>query len=197
MSEDSARAWDEQAKTFDEAADHGLSDPVVRAAWADLLSAVIPEPSAVVADLGCGTGSLSVLLASAGHQVTGVDFSTSMIEVANAKAAAWSVHAEFIVADAAHPPLAAGTFDVVLGRHVLWALPEPAAALAQWVQLLHPGGRLVLIEGRWSTGAGLTSQQCTAMVRKVRASVAVQPLTDPVLWGHPIDDERYLLVSPR
>lgn len=128
MSKDSAGAWDAQAKTFDEAADHGLSDPGVRAAWADLLSAVIPEASAVVADLGCGTGSLSVLLASAGHQVTGVDFSTSMVEVAKAKAAASNVHVEFIVGDAAGPPVAAGTFDVVLGRHVLWALPEPAAA---------------------------------------------------------------------
>lgn len=47
-----------------------------------------------------------------------------------------------------------GTFDVVLGRHVRWALPDATAALDCWMALLKPGGWLVLIEGFWHTGAG-------------------------------------------
>ena len=46
-----------------------------------------------------------------------------------------------------------GAYDAVLARHVLWALPDPADALARWLGLLGPGGTLVLVEGHWSTGA--------------------------------------------
>jgi ubiquinone/menaquinone biosynthesis C-methylase UbiE len=61
-----------------------------------------------------------------------------MVEVARAKAAAAGVPAEFAVGDASAPPWPAGTFDVVLVRHVLWALPDPDAALGRWVGLLKP-----------------------------------------------------------
>ena len=83
----------------------------------------------------------------------------------------------------------------MLARHVVWALPDPDAALARWVRLLRPDGRLVLVEGRWSTGAGLTSAECAALVRRHRTHCAVRPLPDPALWGGAIDDERYVLVS--
>jgi ubiquinone/menaquinone biosynthesis C-methylase UbiE len=73
--------WDDEAATFDEQPDHGLRDPEVRKAWAELLLPLIP-PKAVVADLGCGTGSLSLLLAEAGHRVHGVDLSGRMLEEA-------------------------------------------------------------------------------------------------------------------
>jgi hypothetical protein len=75
----------------------------------------------------------------------------------------------------------------------LWTLPEES--LGRWVELLRPGGRLVLVEGRWSTGAGLTADECRALVLRHRRQAVVQELTDPTLWGGPIDDERYLLVS--
>jgi SAM-dependent methyltransferase len=136
-----------------------------------------------------------LLLATAGYQVTGVDFSVRMIAIAKAKAVAADAAIGFIVGDAADPPLLAAAFDVVLSRHVLWAMPDPHAALTRWVQLLRPAGRLILIEGRWSTGAGLTAEETTAIVRTLRTNATVLPLTDSALWGHPIDDERYLLVS--
>ena len=41
----------------------------------------------------------------------------------------------------------AATYDVVLSRHVLWALPDPVEALRRWSALLRPEGRLVLVEG--------------------------------------------------
>jgi hypothetical protein len=63
------------------------------------------------------------------------------------------------------------------------------------VRLLRPGGRLVLVEGSWSTGTGLTAQQGEAIVARHRDQVDVTRLDDPALWGRVIDDERYLLVS--
>ncbi|GAA3670882.1 class I SAM-dependent methyltransferase [Lentzea roselyniae] len=187
--------WDQHAATFDQEPDHGLLDPEVRAAWAATLLPVLPADSASVADLGCGTGSLSVLLAQAGHEVRGVDLSPRMVAAARAKANAAGVSAAFVQGDASRSPYAPASCDVVLARHVLWALPDPAAALKIWVDLLRPGGLLVLVEGRWSTGAGLTAAECRALVLDVRREADVTRLDDPALWGRPIDDERYLLVS--
>ncbi|MGW4206525.1 class I SAM-dependent methyltransferase [Lentzea sp. NPDC004789] len=189
--------WDEQAATFDDEPDHGLRDARVRAAWAELLLPLMPSSSSEVVDLGCGTGSLSVLLAAAGHRVQGVDLSTRMLSAAMAKARAAGVTAEFAQGDATEPPCASGSADVVLARHVLWALPDPATALEAWVRLLRPDGRLVLVEGHWSTGSGLTTAECEGLVRSVRREAMVTRLTDPALWGREIDDERYLLVSVR
>ncbi|SDP87999.1 class I SAM-dependent methyltransferase [Lentzea jiangxiensis] len=188
--------WDRHAAAFDDEPDHGLRDPRVRDAWARLLLPLVP-PSSRVADLGCGTGSLSVLLAEAGHEVHGLDLSERMLDVARAKASSAGVTIGFVAGDAAHPPHARGSFGVVLARHVLWAVPDPAAALAEWVALLEPGGALVLVEGRWSTGAGLTAAEVRELVGGVRDEAVVTPLTGEDLWGGPITDERYLLVSAR
>ncbi len=184
--------WDSAAETFDEAADHGLADPTVRAAWRDLLLGVLPPAPARVADLGCGTGTLSLLLAESGYAVDGVDFSPEMIRRARAKA---GHAATFHVADAAGPPLDMGSYDVVLSRHVLWAMPSPAEALARWVELLAPGGRLVLVEGSWSTGAGLTAETTLTLVRATGREATLRRLPEPVWWGREIDDERYLITS--
>ena len=83
-----AASWDDQAATFDEAPDHGLRDPRTREAWRRLLVEHLPAPPAEVVDLGCGTGSLSVLLGEQGHLVRGLDLSPAMVARARAKAAA-------------------------------------------------------------------------------------------------------------
>jgi SAM-dependent methyltransferase len=186
--------WDEEALTFDEAPDHGLADPITRAAWRDLLLAHLPKAPARVADLGCGTGTLSVLLAQEGYDVHGVDLSPAMIQRARAKAEHVTGTA-FEVGDAAAPDLPAGSFDVVLSRHVLWALPDPAAGLRRWCDLLAPGGRLLLVEGRWFNGAGLSAAETSGLLAGAQRSAEVHHLTEPVYWGRTIEDERYLAVS--
>ena len=59
------------------------------------------------------------------------------------------------------------------------------------------GGSLLLIEGRWHTSAGLTTDEARHAVLRHRATAEVTMLTDPRLWGGPITDERYLLASDR
>jgi 2-polyprenyl-3-methyl-5-hydroxy-6-metoxy-1,4-benzoquinol methylase len=192
-----ATYWDAQAPTFDNHADHGLRDPRVRDAWRRLLLTHLPPAPAAIADIGCGTGSLSVLLAAEGYAVTGLDFAPAMIRAARAKARTAGVSARFVLSDAAAPVLPPGSFDVVLARHVLWAMPDTDQALADWLRLLVPGGTLVLIEGHWSTGAGLTTAEAGRAVLRHRADATITALDDPVLWGAPVSDERYLLVSHR
>jgi SAM-dependent methyltransferase len=180
--------WDEAAATFDDEPDHGLRDPTVKAAWGAVLLPRLPSVRCRIADLGCGTGSVSALFAQAGHEVHGVDQSPRMVEIARVKA-----EAVFLLGDAADPPLTPHSYDVVFARHVLWTLPEDA--VGKWVELLKPGGRLLLVEGRWQTGVGLTAERCRELVLRHRRQAVVTPLTAPELWGGPVDDERYLLVS--
>jgi ubiquinone/menaquinone biosynthesis C-methylase UbiE len=189
--------WDSQAATFDHEPDHGLLDPRVRQAWRRLLLAELPPAPAAIADLGCGTGTLSVLLAAEGYAVTGLDFAPAMVRAARAKARAAGVSARFELSDAAAPSLPAASFDVVLARHVLWAMPDTGDALEAWLRLLLPGGLLVLVEGRWYTGGGLTAEEAGRAVLRQRSDASITVLSDPALWGGPVTDERYLLVSRR
>ena len=187
--------WDSQAETFDDEADHGLADPAVRGAWEALLLPLIPEPGSDVADLGCGTGTLSLLLGRAGHRVRGMDLSGKMVDTARAKAAAAGVPAEFVVGDASSPALAPRSFDAIIARHVLWALPDPDLALARWTGLLRGPGTMIFVEGLWGTGAGISAERCLELVRSHRRNAALTMLGDPAYWGKEITDERYLIVS--
>ena len=196
MTSDQEKFWDERADRFDEEVDHGLRSSDARSAWDSLLGPLLPAGSARIADVGCGIGSLSVLLAQRGHQVSGIDLSGAMLSRAVSKAAIAGVHVDFRKGDAADPPLASGSFDVVLARHVLWLFQDLDTVLSNWLRLLAPKGRLILIEGRWSTGVGLTADMCHELLMRHRNSVEIHNLSDDSrLWGRAVDDERFLAYS--
>ncbi len=187
--------WDAAAATFDDEPDHGLRDPAARAAWADLLTSLLPTPPSDIADIGCGTGTLSVLLAEAGHRVRALDLAPRMVDLARAKARASGVDVDVVVGDASYPPWRYGSVDAVVARHVVWALPDPADALARWLGLLRPDGRLVLVEGFWHTGAGLHADDLVGLLDDLGCVSEVVALDDAVLWGAPLHDERYAVVA--
>lgn len=190
--------WDSAAATFDNEPDHGLREPVVRQAWRDLLLPWLPPAPAAILDIGCGTGSLSVLAAELGHQVTGIDFAPAMVAQAQAKAQAAGHAISFHVMDAAQPHLPTHAFTLILCRHLLWALPTIDQVLQRWTTLLAPAGRLLLIEGYWHTGGGLHAPEIVAALPSSLVNVIVQPLSDrPILWGGTVTDERYLIAADR
>ncbi|MEV0775397.1 methyltransferase domain-containing protein [Streptomyces sp. NPDC050428] len=185
--------WDDAADSFDEEPDHGLLDPAVRKAWAAKLAGWLPSEPSRVLDLGCGTGSLALLATEQGHRVTAVDLSPRMVGLARAKLS--GTDTEVLVGDAARPPVGERTFDVIMARHVLWLLPDPDRALAHWLSLLRPGGRLLLIEGVWA-GAGLPATRVTMSVAPLVERVQHEHLSpDAALWGRAVDDERYALIA--
>ncbi|MFF9862265.1 class I SAM-dependent methyltransferase [Streptomyces tendae] len=188
--------WDALAASFDDEPDHGLRDADVRRAWAARLASWLPAPPGDVLDLGCGTGSLSLLAAEQGHRVIGVDLSPAMVELARSKLAGRD--AVFLTGDAAAPPVGEQRFDAVLVRHVLWTLPDPGRALRHWRQLLRPRGRLVLVEGVWGSVApvGIPAGRLTALLDPLAGRARVERLSDdPSLWGREVTDERYAVVA--
>ena len=117
-----------------------------------------------------------------------------MVRRAQAKAAG-RADVRFVEADASAPPLAPASYDVVVCRHVLWAMPDPAATLRRWIDLLKPDGRLVLVEGRWFNGAGLSAAETVGLVEGAGRTARLTRLPEAAYWGREIDDERYLVLG--
>ncbi|MEX0989575.1 MAG: methyltransferase domain-containing protein [Actinomycetota bacterium] len=140
--------WNRDAETYDRSPSHGLSDPVEAAAWRAVMSDVLPPPPARVLDAGAGTGSMSLLAAELGHEVTALDLSEGMLEQAKRKAAERGLDLSFVQGPAHEPP--EGPFDAVIERHMLWTAPDPITILHAWREAIAPQGRLVLFEGSWA-----------------------------------------------
>jgi len=105
------------------------------------------DPTWVVGDLGCGTGSLAELLAPAVLRVEAVDREPQMLAAARERLAGHD-NVAYHEADLEAVPLAGGSLDVAFLVLVLHLVPEPAAVLAEAARLLAPGGRLVVCDMR-------------------------------------------------
>jgi ubiquinone/menaquinone biosynthesis C-methylase UbiE len=144
-----AAHWNRRAAHFDEDFGHSICTPAERAAWDRILDLILPAARGLEAlDIGCGTGFLSLELASRGHRVTGVDFAPSMITQAHKKAAERHATIRFEEADAEQLPFAAASFDIAVSRHLLWTLPNPERAMDDWIRVLRPGGRLIIVDSQ-------------------------------------------------
>jgi ubiquinone/menaquinone biosynthesis C-methylase UbiE len=213
------RHWSGRAETFDQGITHAPQSAKQLGAWQARMKAWAGDSPIDVLDMGCGTGFLALELAALGHHVKGADFSEQMIERARAKADERSLEVQFDVADAENLPYPDASFDLVIERHVVWTLPDPTGGLIEWHRVLRPGGRLILIEGQWSTpdapsspmhadyqeiretlpfygGAAAADLSHAVKVAKF-SSTAIEPLMDAVLWGGPVDRERYALHAAR
>lgn len=96
-----------------------------------------------VLDLGCGTGRHTLWLATAGANVTAVDFSEGMLSEARRKTEGLS--ARFVVHDLRKPlPFPDGAFDVVVSGLVLEHLGDLGAFFREARRVTGPGGRAVV-----------------------------------------------------
>jgi 2-polyprenyl-3-methyl-5-hydroxy-6-metoxy-1,4-benzoquinol methylase len=114
----------------------------------DLFQELLPAGGALL-DLGCGPGWTSLFLARAGFDVTGVDISDRMIEVATQRAAQENVNVRFAVADMEEMQLEKTDFDAVFIFDALHHCPGHATVLERACAHLRPGGCLLLMEPSW------------------------------------------------
>jgi SAM-dependent methyltransferase len=107
-----------------------------------------------VADLGCGVGMVSALLAElvgATGQVVGIDSSRAQLAQARRRLNGAGTSIRFIEASAPDTGLPPGSFDLVFCRFLLIHLSDPQRALREMFTLLKPGGILVCEDGDLTT----------------------------------------------
>ena len=80
----------------------------------EVLEAIMNTPAGKVLDLGCGSGTSSLALASAGWDVTGVDFVVRAIRIARKKAKRENLRVDFRVGDVTRLPAFPDHFTLVL-----------------------------------------------------------------------------------
>jgi ubiquinone/menaquinone biosynthesis C-methylase UbiE len=129
-----AHAVADDYDVFTPAASARLVDELVR------LSGL--APGARVADLGCGSGAFTHLLARAGYACVGLDLSAKLIEVGRRKYPL----IEFLEGDIEHLPFPDASFDGVMLSGVVHHFPDPSRCAAEVFRVLRPGGRFVAFD---------------------------------------------------
>ncbi|MCI0390791.1 MAG: methyltransferase domain-containing protein [Acidobacteria bacterium] len=125
---------------------HSLYGPGARRV---LLQAGI-QPGMRVADLGCGVGMVTTLLAELvgpTGQVVGVDFSGAQIAQARELLPPGNSNISFVEASATDTGLPHESFDLVYSRFLLIHLTEPEQSLREMHKLLKADGILVCEDG--------------------------------------------------
>jgi SAM-dependent methyltransferase len=104
-----------------------------------------------VADFGCGVGMTTRLLAEMvgpSGTVTGIDISSAQLKEARDICAAKGLHnVSFHESSACESSLSRNSFDLAYCRFLLLHLPDPAACLREMLDILKPGGILVIEDG--------------------------------------------------
>lgn len=115
-----------------------------------LIAAINCQPSKIL-DLGCGTGSTTLMLKQAFPQavVTGLDLSPYMLIVADYKAQQAGLNIKWLHGLAEETGLEAGSFDLVTISFLLHETPPNISQLIlqESFRLIKPGGQLIILDG--------------------------------------------------
>jgi SAM-dependent methyltransferase len=127
------RGWEEVAGRYQDS-----WSPVTTQSIEPLLNAVRAGKSIRLLDVACGPGYAAGAAAMRGAQVTGVDFSSQMVEEARRRYPS----IQFEEGDAEHLSFAERSFDAVVINFGMLHLARPELALAEAFRVLDAGGRL-------------------------------------------------------
>jgi SAM-dependent methyltransferase len=102
-----------------------------------------------VVELGCGTGTDAIYLASRGFDVTAIDIAPTALSQAQEKARRAGVNVQWLLADVLAPP-DLKTFDFIYDRGCYHAvrLDNLAAYLETVRRFSHPGTRFLLLAAK-------------------------------------------------
>jgi SAM-dependent methyltransferase len=112
------------------------------AVGARLTEVVGVRRSEAVLDVACGTGNAAIPAAQAGGEVTGVDLTPEMLDVARARAEDAGAELTLRPGDAEDLPFDEASFDVVLSTFGCEFAPRHEIVADELTRVLRPGGRL-------------------------------------------------------
>lgn len=171
--------WSMRAATFDEQPGHEIFSETERRAWHLLFKKHFGQGDGRQAlDLASGTGVISHLMHDLGFAVTGMDWSEAMLEKARAKSKLRGSNIRFLLGDAERTLETDDSYDVIITRHLVWTLVDPAAAFAEWFRVLKPGGKLLVVDGDFvsSTWASKFNKAMAGFLESIRLRKPVGPV---------------------
>ena len=111
------------------------------------LQPILDDPNALILDVACGTGDLSIELQThADARVIGTDFCRPMLAVAAEKNTKESLSIPYVEGDAMRLGFASDSFDAVTIAFGLRNLSNFSDGLAELRRVLKTGGRIVVLE---------------------------------------------------
>jgi ArsR family transcriptional regulator len=139
---------DKSRAFFDEMAGRFGKEYVPGRSWKGLAEALLKlMPPMVVADLGAGEGTFSLLLAQRAKRVIAVDNSEKMVEYGAALAQRQGVKAlEYRLGDLESVPIEDASVDLAFFSQSLHHAPHPNRAVAEAWRILKPGGRIAVLD---------------------------------------------------
>jgi ubiquinone/menaquinone biosynthesis C-methylase UbiE len=133
-------------QTFDRFAEHyddwfktGLGKYVLHYEKELVLKLAMPKPGEKILDIGIGTGVFAVELMKYKTEITGIDVSERMLEIARSKGLT-----NVAVGDAVSLDFPDETFDLVISITALEFIKEYEKAISEMVRVCKKGGRVVV-----------------------------------------------------
>jgi ubiquinone/menaquinone biosynthesis C-methylase UbiE/DNA-binding transcriptional ArsR family regulator len=139
---------DKMRAFFDSVAGRHGKDYVPGKSWKAMAEALLRlMPPQVIADLGAGDGSFSLLLAQSATKVLAVDSSAKMIEFAREQAQRHHVkNVDFRLGDMEELPIDDASVDIVFFSQSLHHGLHPDRAICEAARVLKPGGRIAILD---------------------------------------------------
>ena len=139
---------DKMRAFFDSVAGRHGKDYVPGKSWKAMAEALLRlMPRQIIADLGAGDGSFSLLLAQNAEKVIAVDSSAKMIEFAREQAHRNHVsNVEYRLGDMEELPIENASVDIVFFSQSLHHALHPDRAICEAARILKPGGRIAILD---------------------------------------------------
>ena len=106
---------------------------------------LLSKATGKILDVACGTG-LNIPLFPAGSDITAVDLSPNMLDIARANATKHGLNVNLAVMDAENLEFPDGSFDTVVSTLSTCTFPDPVKALQELKRICRPNGLILLLE---------------------------------------------------